>query len=144
MGPGASRTLLRIKVGHGGRAADEDVSLGDVRHELEQVRRRQQIGVPLVAWSPTTSAASTPPRRRVELVAEDDVLLGDDAVEDDHVAVISSSSARIGVMPMPPAISTAFVACGAPAREHPERALGEHARPGRDRPRAAPCGRRAP
>ncbi len=42
----------------------------------------------------------------VDLVAEDEVVVGERAVDDDDVAVASPrSSARTGVMPMPPAMS---------------------------------------
>jgi hypothetical protein len=42
-------------VDHPGRAAEEgDIAVGDIRHLLGQVRRRQQIAPPGVEWSPTT------------------------------------------------------------------------------------------
>jgi hypothetical protein len=42
-------------VDHPGRAAEEgDVAVGDIRHQLGQVRPRQQIAPPRVEWSPAT------------------------------------------------------------------------------------------
>ena len=60
----------------------------------------------------------------------------DDAVEDDESPSIRSRSARTGVMPIPPAISSAFGPDPALGGEDPERALGEDT--GADRDLAEP------
>src|SRR5512133_3428947 len=76
------------RVGHRGRAADVDLALGDVRHELAQVAGREEAAAgvsPVIADHEEKSHAAFA-RKPLELLAEDDVAVVDDAVDDDDVA----------------------------------------------------------
>ena len=107
---GTANALLD-RVRHRGRAAEKDLALGDVGHELAEMLRREQMvaaGRGVVADDVRQRDAALA-RERVELVAEDDVVVARRRGRARRCRRrISSSRLRTGVIPIPPAISSAF------------------------------------
>src|SRR5665647_1264059 len=78
----------RGDIGERGRAADVDVTVGDVGDELAEVIRGQVPPALLgrVIADDVVELGAGRGRQLVELGPEEDVLVGDDAVDDDDVA----------------------------------------------------------